>query len=143
MSAEAFPSLPGLSIEISRVGLWQTRIVSSDSRVEHRATRWAYPRHRYKLKFNFLRPLNHNSLTDEVATLTAFFVARAGAMDSFVISDPVDGVSRRVRFDENLSLEQFLSAVWESQSVELISLLDEPDAGGVVGPYESDLWGAE
>lgn len=116
----AFPSLPGLKIDVERSTLFDTEVKSSRSGKEQRATFASLPRYRYRLNFEFLRA---NGPTNEVDSLLSFFAARKGRFDSFDYVDPIDGTTRTVRFDsDEVRVQRLFAQVW-SGSVDLISVL--------------------
>lgn len=97
MSSSQFPlNLPGMDISVKRTQVWKTAIQEAVSGAEQRATFWSAPRFKYQIKFNFLRQSKNG---DETATLMQFFDTHRGRFESFLIVDPYDGVTRRVRFD--------------------------------------------
>lgn len=93
MSNAVFPSLPGLRIVLPRAAVFNTRIQTSVSGAEARASFQAYPLRRFTLGFEFLR----HGADNELRQLEGFFLARKGAYDSFLFADPADaGVTDQV-----------------------------------------------
>jgi uncharacterized protein (TIGR02217 family) len=86
MSSEVFPSLAGLEYPVVRTPVFKTLIQQAVSGQENRAALQVYPRWQWTLSFNFLR----DDANDEFHTLLAFFLARQGAYDSFLFTDPDD-----------------------------------------------------
>lgn len=95
MSDAFFPvSLPGI-LFAGRTTFYGDDVQEGYSGAEFRINRYAAPRYRYSFDAEFLRA----SLV-EIAELSGFFEAHGGRRDSFLLVDPVDGATRRVRFDE-------------------------------------------
>jgi hypothetical protein len=123
MSNAVFPTFPGLDIAVKRSAVYATKIQTSSSGKELRASFQSTPRYHYELRMNFLRQAAFNTIVDEVATLKAFFDMMLGAWDSFFFTDPVDGVQRRVRFEQdNMDLEQLVVGAWDGQTIKLVSV---------------------
>ena len=123
MSSSVFPSFAGVDIAIKRSEIYATKIQTSVSGKELRASFQSTPRYRYELRLNFLRQATYNTVTDEVAQLKTFFDTMLGAWDSFLFNDPVDSVQRRVRFEQdNMDLEQLVTGAWDGQTIKLISV---------------------
>ncbi len=123
MSNLVFPSFQGIDLAIKRRAIYATKVQTSASGKELRASFQSTPRYAYELKFNFLRQAGYQSTQDEVAQLDSFFDTMIGSWDSFLLNDPVDGVQRRVRFvDDQLDLEQILNQCWSGGTVKLISV---------------------
>ncbi len=99
MSNQTFPSLAGLQFASrSTFFVNVTQIADSGARLVVRR----YSGYRYHYVIRFLR----TSLTEHT-TLDTFFTQHLGSFDSFLLTDPVDGTSRRVRFiDDDLTLEK-------------------------------------
>ena len=123
MSSSVFPSFAGVDIAIKRSEIYATKIQTSVSGKELRASFQSTPRYRYELRLNFLRQAAYNTVTDEVAQLKTFFDTMLGSWDSFLFNDPVDSVQRRVRFEQdNMDLEQLVTGAWDGQTIKLISV---------------------
>jgi uncharacterized protein (TIGR02217 family) len=86
MSSEIFPNLAGLEYPVVRTPIFKTLVQQTASGEENRAALQSYPRWQWTLSFNFLR----DDANDEFRTLLAFFLARQGAFDSFLFTDPDD-----------------------------------------------------
>jgi hypothetical protein len=121
-----FPSLPGLDIAVKRTGpIYSTGVQSGATGKEQRASWWSSPKFSYELTFNFLRQANFSAQTlfDEVLALKTFFDSMAGQFGTFNFLDPVDGVVRTCRFQQDqLDLEQIVYLVWKSGSIRLLSV---------------------
>lgn len=123
MSNSVFPSFAGVDISVKRSEIYATKIQTSSSGKEMRASFQSTPRYRYELRLNFLRQAVYNTATDEVAQLKTFFDTMLGSWDSFLFNDPVDGVQRRVRFEgDAMDLEQLVTGAWDGRTIKLISV---------------------
>ena len=126
MSNLIFPTLPGLDIAVKRSEAFSTFVQVAASGKELRASYASTPVFHYELTFNFLRQAGYSPLTvfDELATLTGFFETHKGMWDSFLFNgDPVDGVQRRCRFEQdNLDLEQIVAKAFNGGSLKLKSV---------------------
>lgn len=125
MSNESFPTFAGLDVAVTRTTIHASRVQTSAGGVELRSQLQVNPRYRYRLKVTVRK--NAPGAVDELAQLHAFIVARAGRADSFFFTDPIDGVSRRVRFDtDEQDLERVVPAsnhgAWWSAPLVLISV---------------------
>lgn len=91
MSNNVFPgtlaNMPGLGWTVTKVPTFQTKIQTSSSNIELRASFTPYPVWKWTLVYNFLR---QGSPTTEFDTLAGFFLQRQGAFDSFLYDDPSD-----------------------------------------------------
>ena len=90
MSSSIFPSFAGVDVAIKRSTIYATKVQTSASGKELRATFQATPIYKWDLKMNFLRQAGYNTATDEVAQLGQLFVNLKGAWDSFLFTDTVD-----------------------------------------------------
>jgi len=127
MSDSVFPTFPGLDVSLKRTPIYDTTVQQARSGKELRAAWRANPRYAYKLKINVLRQA---SALQEIQALLSFFEAHRGRWDSFLYTDPYDGTTRRVRFDQDkLEAERVAlatvsggGACWQV-TVDLISVL--------------------
>lgn len=87
MSTSVFPALAGLGWPVDRSEMWSTTVQTAVSGDEVRISRWAYPRHKWELTFDFLRT---DPTYQELQQLLAFFDLRRGSGDSFLFADPDD-----------------------------------------------------
>ena len=126
MSILVFPdTLMGIDIAVARSVIYATKIQTASSGKELRASFQSTPRYAYELTLNFLRQsgFSVNTLLDEAAALSAFYVTHRGQWDSFLYNDPVDGVQRRVRFaQDNLDLKRIVNLCWDGGTIKLISV---------------------
>lgn len=83
MSNAIFPTFPGLAWGVIKAPQFTTRIQRAASGRELRASLTAYPTYTFRLSFEFLR-------VSEFQQLLGFFLARRGAWDSFLFTDPDD-----------------------------------------------------
>ena len=124
MSTPTFPDFPGLDIKIKRGENYSTMVQTSASGKELRGTFWSTPRYHYEMTFNFLRQEAFSALTlaDEIKALRDFFESVLGQWGAFYLIDPLDGISRKVRFEQDsLDLEQVFFQLWSS-SLKFVSL---------------------
>jgi hypothetical protein len=120
VSTTLYPALPGIDVRIRRTKVYATEIQEAASGVELRPSIKATPRYRYELTYNFLRTATG---TQEAQALEAHFDAHLGRRESFPFDDPLDGVRRTVRFDQDeLEFEQIVPGIWTC-TVELISVI--------------------
>ena len=124
MSNLVFPNFPGIDVAVKRSEVYSTKVQTSSSGKELRASFWGVPIYRYEIPLNFLRQTTfYNASSDEVAQLKAFFETMRGKWDSFLFNDPVDGVQRRVRFDQdNIDMEQIVAGAWDGKTIKLVSV---------------------
>jgi len=87
MGNAIFPTLPGLSIDVTRTPMWATTRKTSISQREFRCANMSFPRYKVKLSFEVLR---QTSGYTEFSQLVGFFNARQGGFDSFLWTDPED-----------------------------------------------------
>ena len=121
MADDYFPvSLPGL-LFAGRTTFYGDDVQEGYSGAEFRINRYAGPRYRYSFDAEFLR-----SSLAEIAEMHGFFEGHGGRRDSFLLVDPVDGVTRRVRFDEpELELVPFARGMTSilAGSVDLVTVV--------------------
>jgi uncharacterized protein (TIGR02217 family) len=86
MSNSVFPSLPGLSIVVSRFPRWKTKVQTAVSGHELRAAFMAHPKYTFRLSYEVLRA----GAEAELETIVGFFNARQGAYDNFLFTDADD-----------------------------------------------------
>lgn len=119
MSSSLFPTLAGAQLDVERTPIYSTTVQTEASGRELRAAWMTAARYRYRIPYDFLR---QDAAGDEAATLLAFFDAHKGSYESFLFTDPYDGVTRRVRFAaDELPLQRRLGRVWRGE-VELLSV---------------------
>ena len=112
--------MAGVDVAIKRREVYATKVQTSASGKELRASFQSTPIYKWELKFNFLRQTGYNTAVDEVAQLKTFFDTMLGSWDSFLFNCPVDGVQRRVRFEgDEMDLTQIASNVWEGGTIKL------------------------
>ncbi|MGV1045465.1 DUF2460 domain-containing protein [Limnohabitans sp.] len=97
VSDHLLPNLPGLAWSVKKRPKFNTAIASHLSGREVRVSNYAYPIWEWELKYEFLRADAHA----ELQLLMGFFLARAGAFDTFLYRDPT----------ENNQIQTFLLAV--------------------------------
>jgi uncharacterized protein (TIGR02217 family) len=87
MSNSVFPTLPGLKWNQQKIPIFSTRIHRAFSGREYRASQYIYPLYQFDLSYEVLRD---DTAHNELKQLMGFYLARAGAFDSFVYLDPTD-----------------------------------------------------
>lgn len=127
MGNAVFPSLPGLTWDITRTPVWSTTKKTAVSQREYRTANMAFPRYKYKLSFEFLR---QGGSFAELSQLVGFFNARQGSFDSFLFVDPDDytvtgqvigaGDGSNKLFQMVRTFGGFIEPVYDDNSVPLI-----------------------
>ena len=87
MSNAIFPTLAGISWDISKAPQFSTIIHKAASGYEYRSALMVYPLYQFGLKYDVLRD---NTANNELKTLLGFFNSRKGSFDSFLFTDPSD-----------------------------------------------------
>ena len=88
MSTSVFPTLPGLTFDITRTPDWTgTTVYTSASGKRTSVANWSYPRRLYEMVYSFLRSAPTYS---ELQLLEGFFNSMKGPFDTFLFSDPDD-----------------------------------------------------
>lgn len=110
MSDLYFPvSLPGLRLKARRI-VWSTEVQEAPSGAEFRPSYRTVPRYRYSYEL-----ISRDSFSERVQ-IEGFFNAHGGRRDSFLLVDPVDGVTRRVRFeDDEFDMERLVPGVYSTR----------------------------
>lgn len=90
MSAQVFPTLPGLTFDIEREMLWNTQVQENISGKETRIGYWSAARYSWTLTFEFLRA---STTFSEFQNLFGFISARKGRFDSFLYTDDTDNAT--------------------------------------------------
>lgn len=128
MSNAVFPSFPGLAWGVVKAPQFTTRIQRAASGREWRASLTAYPVYTFRLSFEFLR-------ASEFQQLLGFMLARRGAWDSFLFTDPDDNTVTDYRIgtgDGNRTQFQLLRPCGGFiEPVENVNILSAVKAGGV------------
>lgn len=117
MSNLYFPlaNLPVLRL-IRRTMVARTSVTEADSGAEYRIARYSAPRYRWEFE------LDTRDHLYERAEIEGFWNEHDGMRDSFLLVDPVDGVTRRVRFDDDeLTVERINGNVY-SMRFDLVSV---------------------
>lgn len=123
MSSVYFPTLPGTKMEVSRRPQWKTTVHTSRSGKEQRIGWWTSPLYEFELHIEVLRQGAPYGSNVEAATLTDFFNARQGSLDTFWFVDPLDGTTRTVRFKEDkLDFERVVKGVWKCPKITLLEV---------------------
>lgn len=87
MSNEVFPDFPGIQWTKTKTPIFSTRIQTATSGRESRAGFYVYPLWEYVWSYEILRD---DTINDELSELIGFYLARYGALDSFLIEDDSD-----------------------------------------------------
>lgn len=96
MSNAIFPTLPGLTWNVTKQPSFATNIQKSVSGKENRISLQNSPMYTFKMTYEFLRDLPNVGVPsapyNELQQLMGFFVRMKGSYDSFLFSDPVDNL---------------------------------------------------
>lgn len=87
MSTQVFPSLAGLGFPWVRRPIWSTLKQRSVSGKRSALALFSYPLYEWEMTYEFLRS---SAAHTEWQQLQAFFNARSGAFDTFLLTDPDD-----------------------------------------------------
>lgn len=125
MSNAIYPDLAGLKPVVTYKPAYKTLIATSASGKESRVALRPGAVWTITLAYEVLRAGDEET---ELQTLVAFFKARQGAFDSFLLNDPDNvtglGVQIRVRFkNDETEFGRFLKDLWEAKKVELVTVL--------------------
>lgn len=119
MSNATLPSLP-YALRCTRTVFYTNTVQTAAAGRELRTSRQSTPRYRYTFEAQGLV----KAPTDQVAALLSHFEAHRGRWDSFLMTDPVDGVQRRVRFDQDdLPIVRIAPNVWAVEPFELVTVV--------------------
>jgi hypothetical protein len=126
VSNSTFPALPLLQRGWERTPFRRVDTFDTPSGVEQRSVRQTEARYRYSLRYivreSVPAPAPWQAYSERAA-LQKLFDDHVGSWDSFLYPDPVDGVSRRVRFEEDeLPMRQLVPGVYEVD-VDLVSVI--------------------
>nr|WP_306672101.1 DUF2460 domain-containing protein [Geothrix sp. SG10] len=85
-----FPTLAGIDIAVKRTPIWATKVQTTSSGKELRASWQSTPRWRYEFPVNFVRRagFSANTPSDEMTAILSLFNAVRGKWDSFLYTDP-------------------------------------------------------
>ncbi len=86
MSTNIFPDLPGLSWSRKKTPLWSTKVQTTASGKELRASYYSYPKWQFSLSYEVLR----ESGRAELQALIGLFNSCQGSYDTFLYTDPDD-----------------------------------------------------
>lgn len=85
MSDAIYPTLPGLTFDVTRSPEFKTVVNTAVSGRESRISQWSAPRWHYELIYEILR-----DSYGELEELAGFFLSRQGSFDDFLFADPDD-----------------------------------------------------
>lgn len=123
MSDVYLPTLPGLRCR-GRTRIFNETEQESASGITYRIKNWSGPKYRYAYEV-WMRTAN-----GEYATFQGHILAHSGPHESFLLVDPVDGVTRRVKFaDPEIEDERIVNGAY-SASFELITTNTQPGDDG-------------
>lgn len=91
MSSQIYPTLPGLSIEITRSYVWKTFVQEALSGKQSTLSLRQYPLVSYELTYTVLRDVGaagYGSTTSEIAELVDLYNQMQGRWDTFLFTDP-------------------------------------------------------
>jgi len=128
MSALVFPSLPGLSPDVSREPRYATQIHEAISGRETRVSWRTTPRTVYTLTFNFARVSEAApspfAAYNEMSVLLKFLDDHRGAWDDFLFDDPYDAAQVRVRLvEDSIQMVQIVPGVWAVAQLQLATVI--------------------
>ncbi|WP_034302546.1 DUF2460 domain-containing protein [Herbaspirillum sp. RV1423] len=138
MSNAIYPTLPGLAFPVMKQPGFNTAIKQSVSGKEYRAAFMQYPLWTFELTYEFLR---NGIAGNDLNTLTGFFLARQGAFDSFLFTEPSDCTVTDAQFavgdgvTKSFQLVRSLGAFVEA--VQNVNILTNIKAGGTLVPGSS------
>jgi hypothetical protein len=119
---DAFPSFPSRSITIRRRALFSTKIQTSTSGRELRASWQSRPRHEYQITFEAL--VTGRLGKTQPQALFEFDARMRGAFGTFGFTDPLDGQTRTCRFaDDGLEMERFSMHHWKTAGIKIVEVL--------------------
>ena len=124
MSDEFFPlDLPGTLPKLRRRQSFDTKVLTTRSRVEHRASWSLLPIYTYTVEWEVLNRDDLDLLNTDTEILWDFHARHRGRYASFLIVDPEDGAERRVRFaSDDLDHERIVDVLWRGEPLDLVSL---------------------
>ncbi len=118
----AFPMLSGQAWSLRYRPNWTNRAIAHVSGRESRAARRANVRWQIELSLDLLRMDG----TAEFELLAAFFAAQLGQESPFLVAVPAElgeGAAVLCRFaDDTIDLEEFMTRLWQTQSLTLVSV---------------------
>ena len=120
-----FPTFKGIDVAVKRSEIYSTLIQAGATGKEQRASFQSTPRYQFELTFNFLRQTGYstNTVSDELATLQAFFESVLGQFGTFTFTDPVDSTVRTCRFaQDNDDLTRIGAKVWDGGVIKIITV---------------------
>ena len=136
MSNAVFPTMKGMTWNVVRKPVFNTKVQTATSGKELRAAFWSYPQWHYSVHFEFLRQYNGNV---ELETLCGFFLARQGSFDSFLWTDPTDSTVTNQTFalGDGLTTSFTLARTWAGFTEPVAALNGTPSI------YRTDWQGTQ
>jgi hypothetical protein len=121
MSTETFPTFPTRSIAIKRRALFSTKIQTSNSGRELRASWQSRPKYEFRITFDAL--VTGRGGKTQPQALFDFYSRMRGAWDTFRFIDPLDGKTRTCRFaDDDLEMERFTAYHWKTEGITIVEV---------------------
>jgi hypothetical protein len=113
----SFPVLPTLMLPVERELIWPEDDYESISGVQTTIQWWSSGVHHFRLPYSGLRdevmaPAPWNAYSELDALIKAYTDNRNGTQASYTFTDPVDGVSRNVRFVGPLKKRRIIPGWW-------------------------------
>jgi hypothetical protein len=122
MAADVFPAFPSRSITVRRRASFSTKIQTSASGRELRASWQSRPRYEYQVTFEAL--VTGRGGRTQPQELGDFYARMRGAYGTFDFTDPLDGRTRTCRFAEDgLELERFTAHHWKTAGIKIVEVL--------------------
>lgn len=116
MPLQTFPNI-GPSYSVHKIPHFKTNIITYETGVEQRISRWATDRKRFKIHFDAI-------IKASADTILNFFIARKGAFEAFLWTNPEDSVQYTVRFDMDLmDLDIFTYKLYKIGEIELLEVV--------------------
>lgn len=119
MSQYRFPAFVGIKPSVRRTPVYATRVFEAISGAEQRISWRASARYKYQIEFEVAR-----NAYNEPQSLLAFIDYHKGRSDSFIYTDPYDGLDVRVRFDDDEpELVRLVGGIWQVKRLSMISVV--------------------
>ena len=90
MTNTVYPTLPGLTFNVTKSPTFQTQTQRSVSGIDYRQTLQKYPLYEFSLSYDFLREAD---AYQELQNLVAFYMTMQGQFGSFLFTDPLDNTA--------------------------------------------------
>jgi uncharacterized protein (TIGR02217 family) len=131
MSNQIFPTLRGLTWDITKVPDFKTTIQKSVSGRELRVAYMQYPLYTFSLSYSVLKdnatPATP-SLNSDFQTLLSFFLARSGTFDNFLYLDPSDNLATNQTIGIGNGTNRMFNLVRSYGNNGIVELVQNPNA---------------